>query len=140
MTEDEKEGVSIVYPHLVTVKTDSKGSETLIPYHFFQKESTISIGVGSWEPKPDVILNKKDNTGPSMAQFGLSNRAFSIKFEVGSSLQLTVSNRFPLKYYVSQDGGEKSVAYGEILSAGDGDEICFVRGQSHSFPQITKHR
>ena len=132
--QEVKERGSIAHPHLVTVETDSEGKETLTPHHFFQKESTISVGVGSREPKPDVMLDKTGDSGPSMSQFGLSNQAFSIKFEGGSTLQLAVFNRFPLKYFEARGGVEKSVGGGGTLLIGDGDEIRFAKGAP--FPKI----
>ena len=63
----------IVHPDLVTVKIDNQGKEILTPRHFFKENSFTSFGVGSREPKPEFILDKKDNAGLSMVQFGLSN-------------------------------------------------------------------
>ena len=65
--QDEEERSSIAHPHLVTIKIDSKGKETLTPHHFFQGNSIISFEVGSREPKPDVVIDRKDNVGPSMS-------------------------------------------------------------------------
>ena len=83
--EEEEERSSIAHPHLVTIKMDSKGKETLTPHHLFQGNSIISFSVGSQESKPDVAMDKKDNIGPSMSQFSLSNQAFSIESKEGHS-------------------------------------------------------
>ena len=73
-------------------------------------------------------MDKKDNVGPSMSQFGLSNQAFSIKSNKGDTLQLTISNQFPLKYFNAQGGGVKMVKQGDELNVGNGDDIRFQKG------------
>ena len=88
------------------------------------------------EGNPNPILSWKRKTTPIRPWPNLAYQIgpFLSNLRWGITLQLTVSNQFPLKYFQAQGGGEKLVGCGEAVSVGDGDEIRFAKGAP--FPKI----